>query len=61
MGATFITEEQAELMRLKQVALQKIREAETACHEYFKACPVGSERSRAYEVYLNVHCSTRVE
>ena len=54
------TEEQAEIARLKSDFLEKHQVAITAAHEYFKACPVGKERSIAYQIYEVLRTATRV-
>lgn len=52
--------EDVKLDLLKQDLLEKHRAAEKAAYEYFCACEVGDERSRAFEVYENIRNATRV-
>ncbi|MFM0141783.1 hypothetical protein [Paraburkholderia sp. RL18-085-BIA-A] len=52
--------EAEQLQRLKRNALDLIHAAEKAAYEYFKACPVGVERTRAHDVFENIRNATRV-
>lgn len=54
------TEEQAEIARLKSDFLEKHQLAITAAYEYFKACPVGTERTIAHQIYQVLRMATRV-
>ncbi|QMV54108.1 hypothetical protein [Ewingella americana] len=54
------TEEQAEIARLKSDFLEKHQLAITAAYEYFKACPVGTERAIAHQIYQVLRTATRV-
>lgn len=45
---------------LKAQALEKLREAEKLMYDYFCACDIGPERTRAHEVYENIRNATRV-
>jgi hypothetical protein len=54
------TEEQAEIARLKTDFLEKHQVAITAAYEYFKACPVGNERTIAHQIYQVLRTATRV-
>ncbi len=54
------TDEIEEIARLKADFLEKHQVAITAAHEYFKACPVGNERSTVYQIYEALRTATRV-
>lgn len=54
------TDEIEEIARLKADFLEKHQVAITAAHEYFKACPVGNERSTVYQIYEVLRTATRV-
>lgn len=53
-------DEQAEIAHLKAEFLEKHQVAVTAAYEYFKACPVGHERSTAHQIYQVLRTATRV-
>lgn len=55
-----IAEELQEIARLKADFLEKHDVAITAAYEYFKACPVGSERTIAHQIYQVLRTATRV-
>ncbi|MGK9522570.1 hypothetical protein O6471_24045, partial [Salmonella enterica subsp. enterica] len=55
-----IAEELQEIARLKSDFLEKHDIAITAAYEYFKACPVGSERTIAHQIYQVLRTATRV-
>lgn len=48
------------LSRLKKTALDKLREAEIAMHDYARECDVGDERTKAFEVYERIRTATRL-
>jgi hypothetical protein len=52
--------EDEQVLRLRLEAFAAIRAAEKAAYAWFCACPVGTDRDKAHEVYQNVRCSTRV-
>lgn len=49
-----VSEEQQQIDLLKVDLNQKIQAAEQAAYKYFCACPLGRERERAHEVYVNI-------
>lgn len=51
--------QEEELKALKQVAHDKLREAQQAWHQYWTACEVGQDRIRGAEVYDNLMRATR--
>lgn len=44
---------------LKNMMLEKQRQAESAAYEYFCACEVGKDREIAYEIYERIRNATR--
>lgn len=50
----------AEIVRLKADLIEKHQQAVTAAYEYFKACPVGTERAVAHQIYQVLRTATRV-
>ncbi|WP_160172921.1 hypothetical protein [Caballeronia zhejiangensis] len=54
------TDEKPSLEELKRTLLDARLAAEKAAYAYFCECPVGPERERAHEIYLNILNATRV-
>jgi hypothetical protein len=60
IGELSVESDDQKLSVMRAAVAAKIREAEKAAYEYFCACPLGSERTRAADVYENVRTATRV-